>query len=293
MRDWPGAGERVDEAVRAEPSRPLRGMIAAYDGYRQRGVEPAHHLGLPSPFLTVIFTLHEPLNIVRHVDRERPAARYDALIGGLHAEPVLIAHEGEQSGIQLRVSPLAARALFGVPAGELGSLDMAAEELLGADAERIRERLLAAEDWPQRFAVLDRSLCARASDAPEPPRALAAAWRLLLQSAGSVPVSVIAREVGWSERQLGNRFREEIGLSPKTAARVVRFHRARHALQRQLAEDGGADIARTAAGCGYYDQSHMIRDFHSFAGIAPSHWLREEFRNVQARTSSDDLVSSL
>jgi transcriptional regulator GlxA family with amidase domain len=105
----------------------------------------------------------------------------------------------------------------------------------------------------------------------------------MLASTGAIPVAEIAREVGFSERHLINRFREEIGLTPKLASRVIRFHRARHVLQAQLSDDGRADIARTAARCGYCDHSHMIRDFNAFAELPPSEYLRQEFANVQDR----------
>jgi AraC-like DNA-binding protein len=281
----------VSEAVRALPAAPLRGLIAAYDGYRERGVTPALHRGLPSPFMTLIVTLHEPLNVIRHVDARHAAGNYDALVGGLHATPALIRHDGRQSGVQVRLSPLGARGLLGVPAGELAGLDVSAEAVLGALAGELHERLAAAPDWPARFAILDRLLGRRAAGVPDPPPALAAAWRLLLRSGGALPVSVIAREVGWGERHLSGRFRAEFGLAPKAAARIVRFHRARHALQREVAERGRADIAWTAARCGYADQSHLDRDFNAFAELPPSRWLLEEFRNVQAESLRGDLIS--
>jgi hypothetical protein len=56
----------VDEHVRRRPAESLRPYIGWYSGYRQRGVPPALHRGLPSPFLTLIFTLDEPLTIVEH-----------------------------------------------------------------------------------------------------------------------------------------------------------------------------------------------------------------------------------
>src|SRR5215831_1425021 len=99
----------VSESAHGSPARALRDLIASYDGYRQRGVAPARHLGLPSPFITLIFTLDEPLHLVEHVDRSRPPATYQSVIGGLHATSVVIAHDGAQSGIQLGVSPLASR----------------------------------------------------------------------------------------------------------------------------------------------------------------------------------------
>ncbi|MGH2851639.1 MAG: helix-turn-helix domain-containing protein [Solirubrobacteraceae bacterium] len=269
------------ESVRGRPAPALRGLVARYDGYRQQGVAPARHLGLPSPFMTVIVTLHEPLEIARHVDPARPASRYDALVGGLHATPVVVAHDGAQSGIQLRVGPLASRSLFGCPAGELASLDVAAADVLGPLAGELHERLAVADRWQERFAILDAALSARAAPDRGAPAAIAHAWRLLLASGGRTSVAVIAHEVGWSERHFANRFRQEIGLTPKLAARVIRFDRARQALQADHRSSGRAEIARAAADAGYFDQSHLDRDFTEFATLSPSRWLAHEFGNVQ------------
>jgi AraC-like DNA-binding protein len=272
---------QVSESVRGRPAERLRGLVAAYDGYRQRGDEPARHLGLSSPFMTLIVTLDEPVHVIRHVDRARPPARYEALVGGLHASPVVIGHDGAQSGIQLRVSPLASRALFGVPAAELAGLDLPASDVLGGLASELHERIAAAPSWRERFAILDRALTRRMTETPEIAAPVVQAWQLILASAGSAPVAIIAREVGWSERHLTKRFSREVGLTPKLASRIVRFHRARRALQSQLAAGGRPEIAWTAADCGYADQSHLVRDFRAFAELPPARWLREEFGNVQ------------
>ena len=117
------ASERpgVDEHRRYVPAEPLRRYVAAYTGYRQRGVPPARHRGLPSPYLTLIFTLDEPLTIVAHPDPGQPPGEFGTLLGGLHSVPALITHAGAQSGIQVALRPLGARALLGLPAGELAA----------------------------------------------------------------------------------------------------------------------------------------------------------------------------
>jgi AraC-like DNA-binding protein len=271
----------ISESVRGRPAPPLRGLIAAYDAYRQRGVAPARHVGLPSPFMTLIVTLDEPLRITRHVDPAKPPSSYDALVGGLHATPVIVAHDGAQSGIQLRVSPLASRPLIGCPAGELASIDLPAEDVFGSVVDEWRERLAGAADWPERFAILDAALTRRLAEERSAPAPLARAWRLLLEGRGLASIGALAQQVGWSERHLSNRFREEIGLTPKLAARVIRFDHARRALQAEHLRDGRSDIARVAAESGYFDQSHLDRDFTEFAGLPPSRWLAHEFGNVQ------------
>ena len=135
------------------------------------------------------------------------------------------------------MTPLGARALLGLPAGELASLDLEAAEILGPFAAELHERVRAAGTWADRFAVVDgllfqadRSSAGRpAPDAPE----VAYAWRALLASRGAMPIADLAQETGWSARHLGGRFRAEIGLTPKAAARVIRFDRARRLLQRR------------------------------------------------------------
>lgn len=275
------SGTPVSEAVAARPNGPLRAYVREHHGYRQRGVEPAEHRGMPSPYLTVIFTLDEPLDIARHADPRQPADRYEAVIGGLHSSPALVVHDGAQSGIQLQVSPLAARPLLGVPAGEIASLDAHAGDVLGRFAIDLHDQVRAAPDWSARFAVLDDVLGAALDEERAARTQVRHAWALLLRSGGTAAVADVAREVGWSERQLSAQFTTEIGLTPKLAARVIRFHRARSVLLRNV-RAGRPNIAGVAATCGYFDQAHLVRDWQQFTGLAPTAWIEAEFRNFQA-----------
>jgi AraC-like DNA-binding protein len=265
--------------------------VAAYTGYRQRGVPPARHRGLPSPYLTLIFTLDEPLTIVAHPDPGQPPGEFGALLGGLHSAPALITHEGAQSGIQVALRPLGARALLGLPAGELADIDRPAEAVLGGVCAELRDRVRSAAGWPERFAVLDEILLRRAAHAGVAPE-VSWAWHELLREGGAIRVSELAAGTGWSERHLTSRFRAEIGLAPKAAARVIRFDRARKLLVRNLtraaADDGGYLLADLAADCGYFDQAHLAREFRALAGCPPSQWLAEEFRNIQAGNWLDE-----
>ena len=283
----PGArGDRIEESVWGVPAAALRPFIAGYSGYRQAGVPPATHRGLPSPYLTVIFTLDDPLTIAAHADPRQPPASYRSLVGGLHTTPALVTHQGRQSGIQLLLSPLGARALLGMPAAELASIDVDGFEVLGPLAEQIRERITVAGDWPARFGVLDRLLTSRLVDPPADPRTsdeVSHAWRLLVASGGHCTVSGLAAETGWSDRHLRSMFCGETGLTPKAAARVIRFDRARRLLQRRAAAGSRPLLADLAADCGYYDQAHLAREFRDLAGLPASAWLAEEFRNVQAQ----------
>ena len=270
-----GMPEPVREAVTARPLGPLRAVVAEHHAFRYRHVPPARHLGLPSPWLTVIVTLDEPLHVTRHPDAAQGPDRYEALVGGLHARPAVIEHDGAQSGVQLQLSPLGARALLGVPAGELADLDLHATDLIGRLGGELQERMQAAATWPERFRLLDEGLGRLVDPSRRPPAEVCHAWHLLRASHGTARVADVARAVGWSERHLAVRFRVEIGLTPKAAARVIRFDRAR----RMIPFSDGAAVAAT---CGYADQPHLVRDFVAFTGLPPGAWLAAEVGNLQA-----------
>jgi AraC-like DNA-binding protein len=73
-------------------------------------------------------------------------------------------------------------------------------------------------------------------------------------------------ELGWSRKQLAARFRDEVGLTPKTAARVLRFQ----ALLAGLRSGGTREWVDLALECGYFDQSHLVRDVRRFTGLTPT-----------------------
>jgi AraC-like DNA-binding protein len=307
----------VSDSARYQPPPALRPLVAWYHGYRETGGRPARHRGLPSPWLTLIITLDEPLTVAEHPDPQQPASAHQVLVGGLHTRPALVTHDGSQSGIQLGVTPLGARVLLDAPAGALAALDVEGDQVIGRFAADLQDRVRAAPTWAGRFAVLDALFAARAGlepgalpegalpegARPAPSRTgpmdirdliapeVRYAWRALLITRGALPVAELARETGWSARHLDNRFRAEIGLTPKAAARVIRFDRARRMLMHRVGAGGAPALADLAIAGGYYDQAHLAREFRGLAGLPPSRWLAEEFRNVQVHGPDDQAGS--
>ena len=133
----------------------------------------------------------------------------------------------------------------------------------GRDAVRFEDRLRAAASWDERFAitvdVLGRRLGARPPVDPE----VAYTWHRTVTTRGRVRVDGLADEVGWSRKRLWARFRSQLGITPKRAARLVRFDHAVHLLA------AGRAPAGVAASSGYVDQSHLHREVKEFAGLTP------------------------
>lgn len=269
----------ITEGAVGRPPGPLRPFVDRYLGYRLENHPPGIHRGLPSRHLTFIISLADRVDIAAMPDprRQGPVALH-AFAAGFHAGPAAIAHDGNQHGIALELTPLGARALFGLPAGELAGLVVDLPELLGPEAAHLPEQLATRPTWAERFARLDELLLRRIDGDRTLPTEVGRAWATLVATGGRVDIAGLARDVGWSRRHLTERFRAELGLAPKVAARVLRFDRSKRLLER----DGGRPLADVAVTAGYYDQAHLARDWRELAGCPPSQWLTDDLPSVQA-----------
>lgn len=184
---------------------------------------------------------------------------------------MLVSSEGLQQGIQVNFSPLGASMFFGCAMDQLANRSIPLDAALGPAAGRLAERLAGLPDWDARFALLDGVIARRLLDASEPPPGVAWAWRELVRSAGAVAIGSLADSLGWSRKLLVARFRERIGLPPKSVARVLRFERAVG-----LLVQGGRRPVDVAMECGYYDQAHFYREFIEFTGQAPAAFLARQ-----------------
>lgn len=270
---------------RAHPA--LRPYLGDLIGYAYCGTPPELHRGLPTQYLTVVISLDEPLGIAWPGE---PVEKFQTVVSGLHSTAVRIGDSPNLSGIQLALTPAGSRALLGQPSGELAATMLDVDTLLGVSAQEIGERLRAAPHWHERFDIVERLLLEAWRDelTGEPRAELGWAWRRLCETAGGVGVQELAGEVGWSRRHLTERFRTEYGLTPKVAARVMRFEQAIDRLKARPR----TRLADLAADLGYADQAHLTREFHSIAGCSPRLWMTEELPFVQddRRTAEEELT---
>lgn len=248
-------------AIVGRPPHPaLRRHIRTLTGWYERTDGPLRRRELPGGRVVLVVSFGPRLDV--------DGRTYTSFAAGLHDAPAITEHDGYGYGIQSYMTPLGARRFFGLPMGEITGQVVELEDLIGGPAAReLAERLATAPDWPARLDLFERAIARRVLAAPPVPTELEWAWRRLLETDGSVPVTDLAAELGRSRRHLAVRFREELGMTPKALARLLRFERA---VQRLRAGDELGDLALDA---GYYDQAHFNRDFRAFAGTTPTEYL--------------------
>lgn len=87
------------------------------------------------------------------------------------------------------------------------------------------------------------------------------------------PVKVVAQTQGISTRSVQSRFQTYLGYSAKELVRFLRFKKVLHRLYQQPAQS--VDWPDIVLQFGYYDHSHLIKDFTYFLGMTPRQFLKQ------------------
>jgi AraC-like DNA-binding protein len=164
-----------------------------------------------------------------------------------------------------------------MPAHEARDADVPLESIWGPRrTATLRERLLEGSDIDATLDALEavlRELWRPRELHPAVGYALAAFDR----APRTTSVTKVTDAIGLSAKRFIERFKTEVGLTPKRYCRVRRFQRALTLANRS----GQVDWTRVAADCGYFDQPHFIHDFRAFAGVTPTGYqsARTAFQN--------------
>ena len=258
------------EMVQAAPDPRLRGHVLSYCSYWEQTSSFVRRRELPGVRVVLIINLGEPIRVLAPGHPAGWSDQPEGFLAGLHDTFALTETGGSQAGVQVDLTPIGAFLLLGLPMHEVSYRVVTLEELFGRGGTLLREAIAEAPGWAERFALVDDFLLTLLDRARSPVPSVTRALGRLKESGGTVPVGVIAAELGCSPRHLITRFKEHVGVTPKLLARILRFERV-VALVDARTEMGWAEIAQA---CGYYDQAHMIRDFNQFTGGPPSEFVR-------------------
>jgi AraC-like DNA-binding protein len=183
--------------------------------------------------------------------------------------PVTTRPTGIVDLLGVRFRPGAASVFLDAPVQEI--VDSMVDESPLDELFAHRVRAVHGADPQDRVALLQGALVDRVRNRRADDVSVRAAVKELVDHEGCLGVDLLAQKMGMNRRSLERRFVEEIGVAPKSLANVLRFRRVLRAV-----EEHSVDWAGIAIDCGYYDQSHLIRDFKRFTGRTPRAYLRED-----------------
>jgi AraC-like DNA-binding protein len=275
---------RWDEVERAADPR-LREYVHGYFATSSSLVRVARERHLPAAEVPMVLNFGASHT---RVD-DGGAQRLDhAWVTGLLTRYHLGEALGERRFMVVRFTPLGAHLFLRLSMDSLTDRAVPLDEVDAGIASLVRDRVMVSGDWAQRFDAMEALIGSRVAGCAVAPH-IESAWNSLARTWGQMPVGWLAAEAGCSHRQLIQQFRTCVGLPPKKVATLLRFHRLINAATRNGPADSaikpyldgsvppgaeGTRWADIAAECGYFDQSHFIHDFRSFAGATPSEFLR-------------------
>lgn len=225
---------------------------------------------LPRGNAHLMFNLGAPQRLLDLHGVRAPQLFREAWFSGQQQRFLDVDATGDSTIVGVRFQPLGAWRVLGIPQHELAGQVLDLDAVLGESIRTLRQRLLDSDDPAQRLLAFEDWLLQGAQARGEPHYAVRWALRRLRESHGQVEVQALASELGYSRKHLAQLFQREAGLSPKALARVLRFS---HALAK-LRDTATPQWDALAQDCGYYDQSHLIREFQALAGHSPAEFLR-------------------
>lgn len=183
------------------------------------------------------------------------------VVAGPRWSPYIRSASGCGRSLGALLKPAATHAVLGVPSKELAGRHTALTDILGKQADLMRERLVASRSLEEALTRFEQMLLEklRPCCAPHP-----AVMHALSRLTGCVPVHTAVQESGYSHRQFNVHFRTALGMTPKLYSRVLRFERA----VAHWGDSPGIALSQLAARSGYSDQSHLSREFRELAGIS-------------------------
>lgn len=251
-----------------KPKPPLWEFVDSFWLYEGHEVQYKGERILPTGTLELVINLRQ--NELRFYDNERRenCSRFSgAIVSGAFGRGLTPVAESLIIGVHFK--PGGAFPFLGVPAGDLADTHIDLESLWGSSAGQLRERLCEARTSAERFQLLQQALLSRLRHGVENHYAVSAALEVFGNNRPLPTVREAAKYLGLSQRRFIEVFKAEVGMTPKLFSRIQRFQQTRTFIQ----QNPGPNWAALALDFGYFDQSHLIREFLEFSGVSPTDYL--------------------
>jgi AraC-like DNA-binding protein len=260
-------------------------VVRHYTGYEEWEASGFLRREMPRRGVALILGFGDSMEVFTGEAKD-PVRTVGAFVVGNQAGSSLTGVGGHQLGVQVELTPAGALALFG-DVGDFNDAVIPLDEALGALGTCLVGRLSEMPSWEARLQLLDEFFgCDFFGCDDVPALSPEVAWllRKLEASKGRARVEPLMDETGWSRRYVTERFRRQLGVAPKAYARLLRFDHASALLGRLSPGRTLADVAMEA---GYYDQSHLTRDFVALAGMTPGAYAADAVLAPQVRSVQD------
>jgi len=180
--------------------------------------------------------------------------------------------EGKTELFAIRFRPFGLAALCNINMRDLNgySGNIQPSLLVPAIKNELEGIVTSGESVSEILDLIERYLNGIAAKNRTVDRVIRKAVSVVSRAHGNILIEKLCQSCNVSRSTLHNKFLDFIGVSPKELARIYRLN---HFLRRGLRERGRS-FTQLALDCGYYDQSHLNRDFRSLTGTTPTEFFK-------------------
>lgn len=195
---------------------------------------------------------------------------------GIRKQALLISQTSHQDVFSVRFRLGGAYAFFNIPSYLTANHFYTIGELLDKAYLELEEQLYEAADHLHRVLIMDHFFLSRLKNISAEQTFIAKCTKTLLQDS-SLKVHELASYFNTNYKNLERKFSQVIGLTPIELLKIKRFNKAILAMY----SCKFSSLTDVAYECGFYDQSHFIREFKHLSGLAPRAFLQEQFTIVK------------
>ncbi len=237
---------------------------------------------LPDGCMELIFHLNDPVKR-QTVDSFETQPR--SFVSGQIRRYILLEPTGQLGVMGIRFQPAGAAAFFRVPMLELAEQTVGLDLIWGNPGKELESRVMETRTHCERVRQMEAWLIRQIDPRHNSDGVVDAAISAIISAQGEISMDTLLRKLPVSGRQLERKFNEKVGLTPKLFSRIIRFQK----IFKLIAKNGPQRLTPLALDCGYYDQSHFIREFKEFSGVNPAVYFTQTHRMSDFFTSSNGM----
>ncbi len=258
------------------PCAPLSSFVASF--YFYEGFQPEHSVDcfLPNGETEMIIDLTEtPKYIYDRESLKEIQACHHVWVSGVRTEPICIPSGRDSRMMIINFKKGGAHAFYPIPLNELTDFVLDADLLFGSGIGELRQMLLEAPTVDHMFLCVENymnRLIRRKLNREVKDICVEFMINQLVHNPSQITLDELCSRIGYSQKHLIELFKSRVGVTPKSYMRILRFQQVIN----EIESLGDIDWQQISFTCGYFDQSHFIRDFKSFSGFTPSVYLKQK-----------------
>jgi AraC-like DNA-binding protein len=247
-----------------EPHSLLKNYIKKMWLFKSSGRMPIDDMKLVVPNGNLKLTISYQNGIVADITGKIFSSKEQEItLTGLIDVPVILdtAKDIATETIGIEFNPQAAYRFFHFNLNEIKNQIHSLEDVLGKTGKQLTEQIANAISVKQKLFFIQQFLLNQLSLYDE-DLIFEYCVEKINASKGKITIKELEKKTGYSSRWLNMKFNEKLGASPKNLSSVIRFSQCYQSFINGSAKNNFYEF--------YYDQSHFIKDFKRFTGLAPT-----------------------